>query len=187
LEQRLIEEVQTPEVTETYSKIQALQQEAERKQKAVERLEEQIKGKDDEAKRLRQEAERCLGRGEDPVPVLDKAVELENQAENMRGILPGGHSRPDAEEQDQIKELRRQFDGALRRAIVGSQLGEEVQAEFEKKLQELKDLTERWNQALQATGQSFGSRERGNPLKVQDPALQQFARETLGNLRGPRV
>jgi chromosome segregation ATPase len=186
LDERLLEEVQNGEVGELHAQIQALRGEAQKKQESIESFKAQIQEKEREARRLREEAERCLGRGEDPMPLLDQAVQIENQVKGMRELLPSGESRPDASELKEIEGLQKKLDGALIKAINGSDVAGEVAAEFEKKLRELQDLVERWDEAQQSTGRAFNSRARGSALKIRhDAKLQKFTREVLGNIGGP--
>ncbi len=184
IQQRLLEEVQ-PQVAELQSQIQALRKEAEQKVAGVERFRAQIEEKEAEAQRLRDEAGRCLSTGDDPMPLLEQAVQIEGQAQAMQELLPQGEARPDAAERQEIERLKRRMNSEIRKALNNSSVIEEVEAEFNRQLQDLKQLFDSWCEAQDAVGKTYGTTERAKLLKAESWQLQQFAQNIIGNISGP--
>lgn len=178
--EKLKKEIQAdPTVQDLTSRMKTLEQEAAKKREGIEKIRQQAEDKKAEAQKLRQEAENKLRQGEDPLELLSKASDLEQEAESIEQIMPGAQSKPDSREQSEIQRLQKELNSQIRRIINESETKQQVQKEVVNKIEDLKETLENWENTARATSNDFGSRETGSGFTLDDKILSRFCSDGL--------
>ncbi|MDZ7759932.1 MAG: hypothetical protein U5L00_06715 [Desulfovermiculus sp.] len=182
MDRQLLEEVQ-PQIQEILDQIHALEQEAQNKRVGIQNFKREIEQRQIQVRELRTEAERALGRGEDPMPSLDQVASLENEIRVMQGLLEN-NGEADSKEKAQIEQLRKDLQQGMQKAVNQSETVAEMREGLEDRLRDLQQFMEAWRAAEKELFKSFGVPIAGSrdQFSLKDKDLRKFCQFSLARL-----
>ncbi|MFP4429387.1 MAG: hypothetical protein ACLFPB_08725 [Desulfovermiculus sp.] len=181
MDKMLLEEVQ-PQVQHIVDQIQELEQEAENKRRGIQSFKREIEQREIQVRELRAEAEKALGRGEDPMPSLDQVASLESEVRVMQGLIENS-GNPDSKEKLEIEQLKKNLQQELARTVNSSQALADVRAGFEDRLRDLQQYMEAWWQSEKELFNTYGLPVIGRQsFFLKDKELSRFCTFTLARL-----